>query len=109
MKNKIILITGATGGIGKQTAISLANRGAAVIVTGRNRQRGEECLKEIKSISKNDKIDLILADISTISGIKHLVTEFRSRYNQLDVLLTMPVMRVMNIKKRLMALKKILQ
>jgi NAD(P)-dependent dehydrogenase (short-subunit alcohol dehydrogenase family) len=87
MKNKIILITGATSGIGKQTAISLATMGATVIVTGRNQQNGEEAIKEIKAISKNDNIYLVLADISTIEGIKGLVTKFRSKYNHLDILI----------------------
>jgi NAD(P)-dependent dehydrogenase (short-subunit alcohol dehydrogenase family) len=87
MKNKIILITGATSGIGKQTAISLATAGATVIVTGRNQQNGEEAVKELKAVSKNDKIDLILADISTIAGVKSLVNEFKSKYNHLDILI----------------------
>lgn len=87
MKNKIVLITGATGGIGKQTAISLASMGATVIVTGRNQQNGEEAIKEIKAISKSDLIDLILADISTIAGIKSLVSEFKTKYDHLDILI----------------------
>jgi NAD(P)-dependent dehydrogenase (short-subunit alcohol dehydrogenase family) len=87
MKNKIILITGATSGIGKYTAISLASMGATVIVTGRSQQNGEDAIKEIKAISKSDKIDLILADISTIAGIKSLVREFTSKYDHLDVLI----------------------
>jgi NAD(P)-dependent dehydrogenase (short-subunit alcohol dehydrogenase family) len=87
MKNKIILITGATSGIGKQTALSLASLGATVIVTGRNQQNGEDAIKEIKAISKNEKIDLILADTSTIGGVKSLVAEFKSKYNHLDILI----------------------
>jgi NAD(P)-dependent dehydrogenase (short-subunit alcohol dehydrogenase family) len=87
MTNKTILITGATSGIGKQTAISLAIMGATVIVTGRNQKNGEEAIKEIKEISKNDKIELIISDISTIAGIKSLVTEFKSKFDQLDILI----------------------
>lgn len=87
MKNKIVLITGATSGIGKQTAISLATLGATVIVTGRNQQNGEEAIKEIRAVSNNENIDLILADISTVAGIKRLVTAFKSRYTHLDVLI----------------------
>lgn len=87
MKDKIVLITGATGGIGKQTAISLAKLGATVIITGRNNQSGEEAVNEIKTLSKNENIDLIIADISTISGMKILVTDFKSKYDGLDVLI----------------------
>lgn len=87
MTNKIVLITGATSGIGMQTAISLASLGATVVVTGRNRQNGEDAIKEIKAISKNNNIELILADVSTIAGIEGLVTEFKSKYSHLDVLI----------------------
>jgi NAD(P)-dependent dehydrogenase (short-subunit alcohol dehydrogenase family) len=87
MINKIILITGATSGIGKQTAISLASMGATIVITGRNHEKGEEAIKEIKSISKNENIDLIIADLSTIDGIKRLVSAFKSRYSNLDILI----------------------
>ena len=68
MKNKIILITGATSGIGKQTAISLATMGATVIVTGRNQQNGEEAIKEIKAISLG-------VEILTLNELKILLKE----------------------------------
>lgn len=87
MKNSIILITGATRGIGKQTAIAIADLGATVVVTGRNQKNGEEAVKEIKSISKNEKIDLIIADISTIGGMKKVVSDFKKKYSRLDVLI----------------------
>ena len=87
MKDKIVLITGATGGIGKQIAISIASLGATVIITGRNLNAGNLALKEIKDISKNNNIDLIIADLSIISDIKNLVEIFNSKYERLDVLI----------------------
>ncbi|MDD2798348.1 MAG: SDR family NAD(P)-dependent oxidoreductase [Bacteroidales bacterium] len=87
MKSKIVLITGATGGIGNQTAISLAKLGATVIITGRNKASGEKAISEIRDISGNDNIELILADISTRFGIKELVKQFGTKFNKLDVLI----------------------
>lgn len=87
MKNKTILITGATGGIGKQTAISLAKLGAKVVVTGRNKESGEKAVLEIKETSKNNNIDLLLADISTIEGIASLASSFNEKHKKLDVLI----------------------
>jgi len=42
MQGKTIIITGGTGGIGKETAIGLSKLGAHIIITGRNQQRGEQ-------------------------------------------------------------------
>ena len=87
MKNKIVLITGATDGIGKQTAISLAKMGATLVVTGRNKQRGEAAIAEIKSISGNVNVELLLADISSQRGIVELVQQFVAKFDKLDVLI----------------------
>jgi NAD(P)-dependent dehydrogenase (short-subunit alcohol dehydrogenase family) len=87
VKNKIVLITGATDGIGKQTAISLAKMGATVVVTGRNKQRGEAAIAEIKSISGNVNVELLLADISSQRGIVELVQQFVAKFDKLDVLI----------------------
>lgn len=87
MQNKIVLITGATGGIGKQTALALAKMGAQVIVTGRNKTSGEEAVAEIRQASSNPNIHLFLADLSTQAGVRSLADEFKARYDHLDVLI----------------------
>lgn len=87
MKNQIVLITGATGGIGKQTATSLAKLGATVVMVGRNKTTGLNVVDEIIKISSNKNIDFIEADLSTISGMKSLVSRFKSKYSSLDILI----------------------
>ena len=87
MKNKIVLITGATGGIGKQTAISLAKMGATVVISGRSKVSAEAAVTEIITITNNSNVDFLLADISTKKGIIELVTQFEEKFNQLDVLI----------------------
>ena len=47
MEDMIVLISGATGGIGKQTALALANLGAQVIITGRSSSSGQEAIAEL--------------------------------------------------------------
>jgi retinol dehydrogenase 14 len=79
MKGKTVLITGGTGGIGKHTAISLAKLGARIVVTGRNRQRGERAVVEMRQVSGNNKIDLLLADLSTQTEIRKLADEVKKR------------------------------
>jgi NAD(P)-dependent dehydrogenase (short-subunit alcohol dehydrogenase family) len=86
MKNKIVLITGGTGGIGKQTALVLAHLGAHVVVTGRSPAGGEAALSELKQLSRSPRVDLLLADLSTRDGVRALADQFKEKYDRLDVL-----------------------
>jgi NAD(P)-dependent dehydrogenase (short-subunit alcohol dehydrogenase family) len=87
MGEKMCLITGATSGIGKATAMGLANMGASVVMVGRDRGRGEAALAEIKEKSTNASVDLMLADLSSQEEIRRLADEFKKAYPQLDVLI----------------------
>lgn len=87
MKDKIVLITGGTGGIGKQTAIALARLGAQVVVTGRDRARGEAGVLEIQRASGSYDVELLIADLSTQAGVRSLADQFKRRYPRLDVLI----------------------
>jgi retinol dehydrogenase-14 len=87
MSEKICLITGATSGIGKATAMGLANMGASVAMVGRDRDRGEAVMAEIKEGSGNGSVDLMLADVSSQEEIRRLADEFKEAYPRLDVLI----------------------
>jgi NAD(P)-dependent dehydrogenase (short-subunit alcohol dehydrogenase family) len=81
------MVTGANSGIGKATALGLAQMGAVVVLVSRDRARGEEAQNEIKAKSGNDAIDLLLADLSSQQSIRQLVEDFKQRYTQLHVLI----------------------
>lgn len=87
MQNKIVLITGGTGGIGKQTALALAQRGAHVVITGRNQSSGESAMNELKELSGNPHVDLLLADLANQSAVRSLAAQFQQKYPRLDVLI----------------------
>jgi retinol dehydrogenase-14 len=87
MRGKVCLVTGGNAGIGKATALGLANMGAIVIVVGRDRSRGEAAVTEIKQKSNNDAVDLMLADLSSQASIRRLAEDFKDRYQQLHVLI----------------------
>jgi retinol dehydrogenase-14 len=87
MGEKVCLITGATSGIGKATAMELASMGASVVMVGRDRGRGEAALDEIKEKSANPSVDLMLADLSSQEEIRRLTDEFKEAYPRLDVLI----------------------
>jgi retinol dehydrogenase 14 len=86
MGGKVVLITGGTSGIGRAAATALAAMGAEVVVTGRNRERGEEAVAEIKDVSGNERVSLMLADLSAQAEVRRLAEEFRVRHDRLDVL-----------------------
>jgi retinol dehydrogenase 14 len=87
MGEKVCLITGATSGIGKATAMGLANMGASVVMVGRDRGKGEAVMAEIKEKSPNASVDLMLADVSSQEQIRRLADEFKEAYPRLDVLI----------------------
>ena len=86
MEGKIVLITGGTSGIGKAAATALAAMGAEVVVTGRNRGRGEAALAEIRRASGSEKVSLMLADLAVQAEARKLADNFRERHDRLDVL-----------------------
>lgn len=87
MKDKIIFITGATSGIGFQTALALAKMGAQVIVTGRSQKTAEEAVANIKSANGNSRVDFLLANLSARKNVRALTEQFKARYERLDVLI----------------------
>ncbi|MGB3700028.1 MAG: SDR family NAD(P)-dependent oxidoreductase, partial [Anaerolineales bacterium] len=86
MKGKVCLITGATSGIGKVTAAALAAQGAEVIITGRNRQKTETTVRQIKTETGNEAIQYLLADFSDLEQVRDLASTFNERSSRLDVL-----------------------
>lgn len=87
MKDKTVLITGGTGGIGKQTALALAKLGARVIITGRSQASGEAAVNELRRLSGNQDIDVLLVDLSTQAGVSSLADQLKQKYERLDVLI----------------------
>ena len=60
MKDKLILITGANSGIGKETTLRLAQLNAKIVMVCRNKKKGEIALEEIKKTTGNENLDLML-------------------------------------------------
>lgn len=87
IKNKTVLVTGSTDGIGKQTALDLAKMGAHVIVHGRNDSKATAAMQELKEISGNDNLQIVTADLSSLTQIRKMSEEIHHRFERIDVLI----------------------
>jgi NAD(P)-dependent dehydrogenase (short-subunit alcohol dehydrogenase family) len=82
----VILVTGATDGLGKQVALELAGRGATVLLHGRNRGRLEATREEIGRETGDERPRPYLADLSSLGEVRALAGRILSDHDRLDVL-----------------------
>jgi NAD(P)-dependent dehydrogenase (short-subunit alcohol dehydrogenase family) len=87
MKDKVILITGATSGIGKSAGFGLAKTGAVVVIVARDKNKGEKVRQEIIEQSGNKNIHLLVSDLSLMRSVRGLAEEFKNKFDRLDVLI----------------------
>ena len=87
MTDKTALITGSTDGIGKQTALELANRFSNIIIHGKNKEKIEKTVKFIRDNTSNENIDFVKADLSVLNDIKEMSEILQKKYEKIDVLI----------------------
>jgi NAD(P)-dependent dehydrogenase (short-subunit alcohol dehydrogenase family) len=87
MQEKVCLVTGSSSGIGEVTARELAKMSTTVVMLCRNRAKGEAVQAEIKEVSGNAQVDLIVADLSELAEVRRAAQEFKEKYTQLHVLI----------------------
>jgi NAD(P)-dependent dehydrogenase (short-subunit alcohol dehydrogenase family) len=82
----ICLITGATSGIGKATALSLAHQGATTLLVSRNKEKGEAVRNGIIERTRNKDVRLYVADLSSQKDVRKLAEEIKTNHPRIDVL-----------------------
>lgn len=87
MAGKTVVITGASNGIGKETAVALARMGARVVMVARDQARGEQALADVKQRSGSQAVELALADLASLQSVRALASELLARCPRIDVLI----------------------
>ena len=87
MQGKVVVITGATSGIGEVAARRLADMGARIVLVARDRARGEASLARLGRGDKSIAHSIHYGDISRISEMKRLASEIAAAEPRIDVLI----------------------
>jgi hypothetical protein len=85
MADRTVLVTGASGGIGRATALGLAAMGAHLAITGRDRGRTQDAAREIRAAG-GVQVDVFVADLSSQSQLRRLAGEVLQSLSRIDVL-----------------------
>jgi len=86
-QEKIMIVTGATGGIGLITAGELAATGARVVLVGRSEARLADAVALITQQTPNAQLDTIQADLSSQAEVRAVADTIKQRYDHIDVLI----------------------
>jgi NAD(P)-dependent dehydrogenase (short-subunit alcohol dehydrogenase family) len=85
MKGRRVLVTGATTGIGRVTAVALARMGADIVIVARDAAKAEATLAELRAAGASEPT-AILGDLSLMSSVRAVAEEYQRRFDRLDVL-----------------------
>ncbi|MCR8657394.1 oxidoreductase [Paenibacillus endoradicis] len=87
VSGKVVIVTGANSGIGFETTLALAERGATVILAVRNMDRGKAAVDKIKSICAGANVRAMLLDLSDLASIRTFAADFLKQYEALSILI----------------------
>ncbi len=87
IRGKTCMITGATSGIGRVTAIELSAGGARTVLICRNRERAEELVREIRAKTPGAEVTVMIADLASQAEIRRVAAEFLATNSPLHVLI----------------------
>lgn len=86
MAGKVCVITGATAGIGRETALGLAKLGAAVVIVARDPQKAARTVDEISRVTGNGNVESVRADFASLNSVRAAAADIRTRYDAIQVL-----------------------
>lgn len=86
MEGRVCLVTGATAGIGKETALALARLGATVIIVGRNPAKTVDTVQRIQFATKSVRAESVICDFAFLASVRSAARQIAERHTALHVL-----------------------
>ena len=86
MKGKRVVLTGASRGIGRETALALGRMGADLSLVVRDRERGNAVADEIRTNGGGGSVDVFIADLSSMAEVRRVAAELLAAHDTIDVL-----------------------
>ena len=87
LNGKTVIITGANGGIGKETAVDLARRNARVIMACRSVEKGEKAAVEVRKRSGSDDVVFVQLDLASLTSVRQFAAKVLEEEPRLDILI----------------------
>ena len=87
LNGKTVIITGSNTGIGKETALDLARRGARVILACRDAKRGEEAAEHVRKTTGNGNVLFESLDLASLESVKNFADKINKNEERLDILI----------------------
>ncbi|CAF0723031.1 unnamed protein product [Brachionus calyciflorus] len=86
LNGKVIIVTGADSGIGFETALDFANRGARVILACRETVKAEKAVEDIRRKTGNDKVEYEFIDLADLTTVRSFCDKIKTQIDRLDIL-----------------------
>ena len=86
LKDKVVIISGATNGIGKAAALEISKENPILVFTYRNKNLADTLVSQLKTISSNIQVHPVFCDFSSQDSIRKCATEINQTHNYIDVL-----------------------
>ena len=84
--DKTVVITGASSGIGLETAIAMAEKNATLVLAVRNMEKGKEALSKVKAIKSSVRAELMKLDLADLDSVRTFAAAYTQKYPTLDIL-----------------------
>ena len=87
LAGRTFLVTGGNSGVGYETSVGLAGKGATVVMACRNRQRGEQALMSVRDEFPSASVELMDLDLSDLGSVRRFAEQFKRTHDRLDGLI----------------------
>ena len=86
LDGKVFVVTGANSGIGYESSLALAEKGAIVVMACRNAEKAQRALEQVKAAVPAAKVEVMQLDLASLKSVREFADTFKKKYDRLDVL-----------------------